>query len=223
MPTEIQDVLKANIVLAGVSLLTEPTEQDAFISAVGTEISLGMGIVFTGPAPATIPEPGRTLSLDRDRINLNLSPSRSIIERNYPRCDDLDRLAEVAGYAFAHTDLKGKAPSAFGCNIELVYRQTSGVSANHYLAERPFTDKRIGNEGWELLGGTGRLLFEGDGALWTLALEPRANDPTQSRVFLSLNLHKSEQRLPSQDEVLISLQEIWRQAHHFVTRLDESV
>ena len=73
------------------------------------------------------------------------------------------------------------------------------------------------------MGGTGRLVFDGDGAQWTVAVEPRFNDETAKRIFLSLNLHRVEQRLPSTSEVETSFREVWNQAHSFATRLDESV
>ena len=221
MPIVNQEVLKTNIVLVGIGLLNEPTQLNAFIESVATDVVVA-GAGLSIDIPSNVAEAARTLTLNRDRIALDLSPSRSIIGRDYPSFYGLDRLAEVVGHALAHTDLEGRVPRAFGYNIELVYSPNSEIPIPRYLADRLLTKNDLGKEGWELVGGTSKLVFEGDGARWTFAVEPRFNDEAAKRIFLSLNLHRDEQRLPNESEIKDSLGELWTQAHSFATRLDES-
>ena len=226
MPVELQDILKANLVLAGISLLNDEDERNSFSEAIASETSTEILVPATPPfplpgGPPTLPEPGMVLSLHRDRIRIASFPSRTLIEKEYPTLDELTRLAEVADLAIAKTHLMGRVPRAFGYNVELVYGPEPNLSSSAYIAGRLYGDREFGNEGWALVGGSGRLIFTGAGAAWTVAVEPRANDPTGKRVFLSLNLHREEQRIPGSEEILGSLQEVWNQAHAFAIRLDE--
>lgn len=221
MVAEVQDVVKTNLVLVGVGLLSELEDFKSFSDAVGTDVVVsGGGIILE--MPTSIPEPGRTLSLNRDRIVLDLAVSRSVISREYPAYHDLGRLAEVAGYAITRTSSK-KPLRAFGYNIELVYNQTSEGSALEYLGKGLFSPDLQGNVGWKLLGGAGRLIFEENGARWLATIEPRFNDDSSSRVFLSLNLHRSDPGYPEESEIEASLQQVWDQAHSFVELLDARV
>ena len=220
MSVTIQDVLKANVVLVGVGLLNYPDEVERFRSAVDTDVSVtGSGFILD--AQSSIAQPGRTLNLNRDRIVLELSQVRSSIEREYPSEEDLGRLAEVARHAISATELEGTSPRAFGYNIELIYDQDSGQSAFSYLAERLFTDNLFLDLGWQLSGGTGKLMFDMDGKRCNVTVEPRFNDVAATKVFFSLNLHHDEQRIPNGDEIKDSLREIWDQAHIFANHLDE--
>ncbi len=228
MSVQIQDILTANLVLLDLPLLTEQSERNAFADAVISEITTER--VVPGPTPPpmpeippNLPEQGLVLNLNKDRIAILTSSNRTAIERQYPQYTDLDRLAEVAGHAFRFTNLGERVPSSFGYNIDLVYAHSSSLPSRSYLAERLYAGKIFGSEGWNLVGGTGRLFFEEAGAQWVATIEPRANDTTGKRVFLSLNLHRSDRRLPSQPEILYSLQHVWGHALAFVDRLDESV
>ena len=229
MPIELQDVLKTNVVLLGVVLLGEQQQRDKFAELVGTEITSEVLISGSIPprptigSPANVPETGLVLSLHRDRVQLVSAPSRSSIERQYPTFDDLERLAEVAGYAIDLTDLGEQTPIAFGFNVDLIYRQTEEKSSERYIAERLFPHQRFGIEEWTLVGGGGKLSFEGNGARWNFTVEPRANDPSGRRVYLSLNLHRDRQHVPNREEILVSLQEIWDRSRDFATQFDTSV
>ena len=212
------EVLKAELVLVGVGLVKTPEELTAFRSAVGSDVVAAPSL--TANIPSGITEPGSLLTLDRERISLDISPSRSIIRRGYPPLDGLARLAQVAGFAITGTDLSDQKPRAFGYNAELVYDQDSGLSAFRYLADRLFTSGSFGPEGGQFIGGAGRLIYEGNGKRWTIAIEPRFNDNETTRIFLTLNLHRGEQRLPDEEEINVSLKEAWEQAHSFAERLD---
>lgn len=222
MGASIQDVLKVNLVLVGVGLLNDTEELNAFRRAVDAELSFSVG-GLTLDAQQNIPEPSGILTLHRDRINLERSLSRTTIGREYPSSpEDLNRLAEVAGQAIESTSLADQRARAFGYNIELVYDQDSGKSAFQYLAQRLFPADFSVNDGWGFIGGSGKLVFEdGERRYWGITIEPRFNAQDATRVFLNLNLHVNEQRLPRKSEVESHLHDVWRQARAFVELLDK--
>ena len=141
------------------------------------------GLIANIPSGNT--EPGQTLTLNRDRIELELSRSRSSISRDYPLRGDLLRLAEVAGHAISNSTLEVGRLRAIGFNIELIFDQHSGASAFEYLSRRLFAVDPLGGKDWQLMGGAGRLIFNDSGRRWTISVEPRFNDATESRVFLT--------------------------------------
>ena len=131
-------------------------------------------------------------------------------------------MTEVAGMAIANTELQNPQVRAFGYNVELVYDQDSGSPATEYLAHQLFADDYPRNEGWHLEGGSAKLTFRSNGLSWIVTIEPRFNDANTKKVFLSMNLHRNEQRIPETDEIQNSLETTWDQATTFVKRLDES-
>lgn len=221
MATEVQDVLKVSIVLVGIGILNNPDEINAFSGEVGADPEVLVPGLVIGP-PGSPSDHGIRLGLNRDRITLDLSPIRTAVERQYPSQTDLKRLSNVVTCAIRCTDLQGRSPSAFGFNIELVYDQLSGKSSLQYLGERLFAESLSGEAGWNLVGGAGRLVFDSPEGRWSIQLEPRGQAET-TRVFLNLNLHKAEERMPRDAEILNSFESIWTQSHNFVNRLDEMV
>ena len=220
MAVTTPEVVKANIVLVGIRLLSAPEEVEAFRRAIATEVQIaGAGLATN--IQSGITEPQFVLTLNRDRITLELSPSRSAINRDYPLREDLPRLAEVAGQAIDNTSEDEQVLRAFGFNIELVFDQDSDAPAYGYLSRRLFAVDGLGSEGWRFIGGAGKLIFEDGGQRWTVALEPRFGDETEARVFLSVNLHKARQSLPTEHEIRDAFQEVWDEVHDFVKRLDE--
>ena len=223
MPVEVQDVLKINIVFVGISVLDDPGKIAAFSDAVGTDVDLlrvGEDIRFGGGISPAASAVGLGLALQRDRINIRSSLDRSTIEREFPLESDLQRLAEVADKA-----LRGREgedhPRAFGYNLELVYDQDSGSPAFQYIGKRLFREDTFAPEGWALAGGAGRLVFGSAAGRWTVQIEPRFGDENSSRVYLNLNFHKEEQRLPDRAEMLRTFQHVWSQSHDFARCLDE--
>ena len=196
MPADVRDVLNANIVLVGIGLLNNPTEVSAFSELVDSEvISTGAGLVVS--LPQGMPGPGQRLELPRERIFLNLTPIRIDIGRHYPtERGDLGRLAHVIACAVASTDLQGQLPTAIGYNLEVVYNQTSGEPSLSYLGSRLVNSKISGAPDWNLAGGAGLLVFDSPAGRWTIKVEPRFNQEDTTQVFMSLNLHKAEQRVP---------------------------
>jgi hypothetical protein len=88
------------------------------------------------------------------------------------------------------------------------------------LADRLFASDSPLIEGGRLIGGSGRLIFQNNARVWTIGIEPRFNDNETTRIFLALNLHMGEQRLPDEKEIRESLKEAWDQGHSFASRLD---
>ena len=221
MPVDVQDVLKINIVFVGISVLNDPGKVAAFSKAVGAEVlRAGEEIGIVGglsPAASAI---GQRLALQRDRISIGSSPDSTMIEREFPLESDLQRLAEVADEALRGREGE-ELPRAFGYNLELVYDQDSGSPAFQYIGKRLFREDTFAPEGWSLAGGAGRLVFVSAAGRWTVHIEPRLGDTSSSRVYLNLNFHKEEQRLPDREEMLRTFQHVWSQSHDFARCLDE--
>lgn len=219
MATQLRDVLSANLVLLGVDLLNVPDEVEQFRQELDVDIRFEAGLATDMQSGMT--EPSRTLTLDRDRIALNLHSSRSSIGRQLPEKGDLSRLAKVASLAIDHSSSIANGVQAFGYNFEMVFEQDSGYSAIRYLGDRLFTGNALGEESWGLFGGTGRLIFDNATERRMLAIEPRYGSDATTRVFLNFNLHKNEARTPSEEEIKDSLERAWLEACAFMERLDQ--
>ncbi len=217
--TRHHDVVTTNLVLVDVDLLNQQDEFERFRAKLDVDLRLEVGLITNISSGQT--EPSRKITLDRERIALSLSPSRSSITREYPDRPDLERLSQVSALAIESTDLAGHVPRAFGYNIELVFDQDSGQPAIQYIGKRLFGCQSLGEAGWELIGGIGRLIFADATSRWTVNLQPRFDDTDTSRVFMSLNLHRDEQRLPNEEEIRHSLMEAWTKAEEIINRLDE--
>ncbi len=217
MAVQVDEILKANLVLVGVELLNTPAAQDAFQLAVDSELFPdGAGLVID---PDGSQRPLRRLALRRDRIAFELSASRTVIEREFlfDVEQDLVRLAEVAGLAIGCTQLGGTVPSSFGYNIELVCDQDSGDPAAKYLASQLFRPDLM--PGWDPVGGSAQISFRSGVSQWTARAEPRLNSATTTKIFYSFNSHHNEERLPESAEILGSLREVWERATRFAEEL----
>ena len=214
------EVVKANLVLVGFRLLSAQNEIEAFRRAVGTDVrTVEAGLAVNVQSGLTEPLIG--LALNKDRIALELAPARSTISRDYPQREDFPRLAEVAWQAIKNTSIGEQQLRAYGFNIEMVLDQDSGTPAFEYLSKRLFDVGPLGNDGWQFVGGAGKLIFSDSGRRWTINLEPRFNDETESRIFLNGNLHEARQDTPTADQIRESLEELWDEMCAFGQRLDK--
>ncbi|MDE2837603.1 MAG: hypothetical protein OXL97_08880 [Chloroflexota bacterium] len=221
MPIEFQDVLKINIVLVGMHLLNEQHQRSAFATAVGEEVEpepIFSGPIFPLPLPGV--EAGLAMQLRKDRIRIDSLPSRTVIEQEYPTHDSLERLTEVAAHAIGLTDLGDQTMTAFGLNIEQVYRHPGEKPTEMYLAEKLFPHQQLFFKELVLTAGAGRFTYEGDDNKWNFVVEPRANDATNRKVFMSLNLHRDQQQVPNREEILDLFQQVWNRSRELATRLD---
>ena len=225
MAVEVQDVLNANLVLLGVGLLNTPEEVENFGRAVNTDVTFLGAPGLAGLIMGMVPDGSaldRAYALNKDRIALSVSPTRSAITRDYPRQDDLDRLAEVASHAITSTMFETQQRHPVGYNIALVYDPKSESKAFSYLADRLFDKNTVRYDQWQLAGGSGKLMFVDGHKTWTAVIEPRVNDEDGTNIFLTLNLHIGSQPLPSDEEIRNGLNEVWNQALNFANWLDES-
>jgi hypothetical protein len=219
MASTPRDVIVINLVLVGVELLGTQEQVQSFAAAVEPDLRIEPSRTTNLSTGET--EQGKTIAIDRERITIESAPSRSSINRQYPSETDFYRFAEVVSGALEHSDLNGRKPRSFGYNLEAVFDQDSGDPALLYLGQRILGAQPLGNTDWNFVGATSRSIFTSRQGQWTLALEPRFNNPTTPSVFLSLNLHKDEQIVPSKEEVETSLMTIWKEAQDFMNRLDQ--
>lgn len=223
MPVTAHEIVKTNLVLVSVVLLNKPEETERFQSALDADLREELGITAS---IGGMPEPTRTVAMNRDRITLTLSTSRTSIEKEYPSHEDptadFARLAQVAHCAIASTTLDPNQAATFGYNLEAVFHQDSEQPPLRYLGNRLFNAQSLGEAGWELTGGTGQLIFADPyDRQWTITMRPRSNDERDRRVVLALNLHLTNQPLPSAEDIRTSLTEVWTKAKAFMERLDQ--
>lgn len=214
MATTVLDVLKVDLVLGGVMLLGNAEEIEAFRGVIDADL------VVTDKGPFNL---GKRFSLGRERIILDtdVSPSiQTIISREYPKREDLDRLAEVTRHAIVHTNLLDQQPHSSMFRVDLIYDQDSGFPAVRYLADRIFAAGLQDYKGWDLRGGFCRLVYSVGDVQWGISAEPRLANEETSTVFLSFAQFKDENQLPSEEEIKATLQEVWEQAQEFLKGLD---
>ena len=219
MTASVQDVLTIDAVLVDFQLLRDEHEINAYGAAIGVEIVPER--VLVAGAPQMPPLQGWVLRLPRNRMILETSARRTRIVKEYPSSnDDVTAVVELARKAIDATNLGEDVPSAYGFNIQVVYDQNSGDNAMSYLGQRLFAPTNDLHERWGLVGGFGKLMFQEDQRQWTIALEPRFNDPNTTKVFLDINLHIPEGRLPEEDEMRTLLGELWDRTHALIETID---
>ena len=213
------DVLKADLVLLGTELLGEQAEVASFKEAMGSDVEVrGAGLIANAASNETAQV--RILTLERERITLELSRLRSTISRAYPTRGDLGQLAKAAWQAIHNTSSPISTTLTFGFNVELVVDQDSEGTALGYISERLFDAEALGRNGWQIVGGAGRVIFGDGDRRWTFLMEPRFNDQAESRIFMTVNVERRQQPLPDEDGIKASLAEVWDEAHCFANRLD---
>ena len=213
------EVLKVELVLVGFPLLDRPGELEAFMANNRTaRIS---GSTVNVDVPTNVTERGQQITFDRERIVLELLPSRPSIRREFPSDDpaDLVRLAEVYDQILSITSVGGKNLSAHGYNTDLVCEQDSRQSAHTYLGNRLFAGWTLDTE-WQLTGGAGRMTYNQGGEQWQVIVEPRFGDTVTPLIYLTMNLHRNGPSLPTGEEVISSLKSIRAQAEKFMQYLD---
>ena len=215
MATTILDVLKVDLALGGVMLLSNAEEIEAFRGLVDADA------VVTDKGPLNL---GKRIALGRERIVLETDFSTSIqtiVSKEYPAREDLGRLAEVTTHAIAQTNLLDQQPQNSVYKVDLIYDQDSGLPAAKYLANQMFATEIHRHAGWELRGGFCRIVFADGEKQWGISIEPRFANEVTNTVFLSVARFSNELQLPDEGEIGESLQEVWCKAHDFLNQLDE--
>ena len=216
MTVVIEDVVQVNLVLVGINLVNTPENIEAFSNDASTDLTVTAIGVGANPI-------NRTIEMHRDRISVTVTQDRSVIARDYPAAlGDLQRLTEISVMAISNTDFEGQQLRAFGFNIDLVFEHGSEVSAIRYLSDRLFKPGLMRGEGFSLLGGSASIFLQKNDLYWRANLEPRFGDNNALKVFLSLNLNRSETDLSilTDTEIRVSFDMLWEEAHNLVNRLD---
>ncbi len=210
------ETIKANIVLLGLGLL--PTEDDLrlFTGMTDGDVRVEAGLLL---GPAQPQNASRRITLDRERITLELSSERSLIQQDYPPTPDLSALVQVIERAIFNTP-STEGVRAFGFNLDLVYETPSREPASRYIATHLFPKTFALNEGWNMIGGSTKLSFQQDSITWNADIAPRFEDATTDRVFFHLNLHKDEARFPDREELLSAFDQIQKSAVTFIREFD---
>lgn len=216
------EVLKVELVFVGIMFLNDEEERRrSFERAVDTEIIAGPTSVVVPVAPRQLQEErAKLLKLGRDQVTLALSPSRSVMTREYPEHQQIPRLSEIVELLTVNTDLGTQQLRAIGYNFDLMYQQDAGVPSSAYLAERVFSIQDSFKD-WTLRGGTCRLNFaDNRGKLWNLVIEPRFNDPLTDNVYVQLNQHCDTSELPDRQGIEESMSEALATIEEFIHYLD---
>ena len=222
MDLQVEDIIRMNVVLVGTQLLTSPVEKDAFSVSVNAEVTEAITGGFTvslGPTgisaqQPSIPQP-RLLTLQKERITLDLAPGLSTIFRDYPTKIEIERLAEVANLAISHSDLNTQTLQAFGFNLEAVCGLPYGKMFDGFLASSIYAPNITDNSCFRLTGGSTKMTFQNESGQWNVGLEPRFGDVASSKLFMTLNLHIASQAMPTRDEIHSSLHSTWEHVRIF--------
>ena len=203
MAANLREIINFSLVILNLELLTSDSAVQTFRNSVDADIRYGGGVSIEATTGQT--QQARILHLDRDRINLNLSPSRSSVTREFPAVDNLtkeaERFSHVVNYALAAGNSLDHARFDFGYNAEMVFDQDSSPTAVQFLGERLLRGDRFALPNRNFLGGACRLIIADESGQWTYNLEPRLNDLQTSRVFINVNLHNVERPLPHDTQI----------------------
>ena len=219
MEIELDDILKVNIVLLGIQILSTPEQRQAFRESVETEVIEGpqggigvtIGISPGGVVPETAPMPLPPLVLNRERITLLGVPGRSDIIKDFPSDDqDITRLTNIAQRAIECSDLREQPLQAYGFNLDAVYNLS--VSAGSFLSQHILQPGLFEDSGYRVVGGASNLQLMKDSHMWNIRIEPRLGNFETKKVFVSFNLHRDSQAIPTEAELHNSLSEVWTQA-----------
>ena len=222
MTIQITDILEVNLTLVGISLLNSPEGVTEFRRAVRVElsqVSMGIPLPVEIPFPEGLPIPRQRFDLERDRISVGVSDDRSTISRKYPTRKDLERLTEVASLAIDNTLLEDQHLRAYGFNLDLIGKLNEDLTVGALVGKHVFGPNLGRILGGDVVGGLARIAFNAGGEIWNLRIEPRANDESGSMLFIGLNLHRAEGRIPTSAGIRKSLEETWDKSVEIVQRL----
>ena len=203
MAANLREIINFSLVIINLELLTSDDALRGFQNAVDADIRHGGGVSIDAATGQT--QQARILNLDRDRIVLQLSPTRSSITREFPAVNNLEaearRFAQVVDNALTAGHSLNGARHDFGYNAEIVFDQDYSPTAFEFLGERLLRGERVAPPNGRFVGGACRMIFVDELGQWTYNLEPRFNDPQTSRVFINVNLHNSERPLQHGEQV----------------------
>ena len=114
------------------------------------------------------------------------------------------------------TNLPSIHPQAIGANHEVQFRADNNETAARAIGNRVLpNEERFAPPGFHLVAGGVRYGVRGeDGVIYTVAIEPRLNNPETHNVWMSCNGNIDTTELPSVDQLLSLLSEGHRILHH---------
>lgn len=203
MATNLREIINFSLVILNLELLTSDDQVRDFRNALDGDVRPGGGVSIDAATGRT--QQARTLHLDRDRININLSPSRSSITREFPSVDNLtadaERFAHIVDSALTPRHSLEHARFDFGYNAEMVFDQDHSPTALEFLGQQLLRTERIALPNRRFVGGACRLIIADALGQWTYNLEPRFDDLRTSRLFINVNLHNAERPLPQSAQI----------------------
>ena len=126
------DLIAIEFVIVGVELLNTPQSLGRFGSALREYRWTPISQAQNGFGD------GRRVSLDRERIYLDLTATRSRVRQEYPAEDGFPDLAELVSRTIDLTDKPAGSVGPLGYNIEVSYEQDSERSAFSYIGQKVF-------------------------------------------------------------------------------------
>ena len=216
MAVKAIDLIAAEFVIVGVELLNSTQSIERFGNTfyefrwtTVTQAQNGFG-------------DGRRISLDRDRIYVDVTPSRSRVRQEYTSQEKFPDLAKLVYRAIEFTDNPPSTVEAYGFNLEMSYELEPTASAFSYIGKKAFSGlPTIDN--WNLVGGLAVVRFsDNDGVVRNIQIEPRFRNDTFHRFYLSLNLHFEHRRIPLVNEIEAGLFHAFGDAKKFIFALEEA-
>ena len=201
MSSKLIEIVNFNFVLIDVDLLDTEEYIASFEEKSGVDIRRLNNGRFLDPSVIEI-QSSRVLSMERDRIVFTSSKTRSVVQRDFPTIEqiqkDLDRFVDCVVWSFQCTSID-KDEFIWGYNVELVFDQNVCETATQYLGERLFNanfrdDTMFGSN---FTGGYGVLKATGtNNDAWTFNFAPNANSHVTTQFLVAVNLTVSDSCLP---------------------------
>ena len=208
MPISLHVALSASVVIVGIDLpsVDNLVEELEVISKTDVQVLSGRD----GDPDVLI--------LDRVRIEITILESQLSVSREYPSEEDLLPLANIST---ATLNFLNQPIEAIGYNVDLVFEQNSGRSAERYLGGRLFKHRELGGKEWPLWGGFGTMVFGNSRKRKSFNVAPRLEDDKTTRVLVEANYHVGDGNIPQETEISESLATIWRDTIGIMELIDE--
>lgn len=208
MPISLHVALGASVVIVGIDL----PSVDNFGEELGVISKTDVQVLTGGDGDPDV------FILDRERIEITILESQLSVSREYPSEEDLLPLASISA---ATLNFLNQPIEAIGYNVDLVFEQNSGRSAERYLGGRLFKHREFGGEEWLLWGGFGTMVFGHSRKRQSFNVAPRLEDDKTTRVLVEANYHVSDGNIPQETEIRESLAMIWRNTIGIMELIDE--
>ncbi len=228
---KMQEVLKFNLVLVGIRLLEGEGEFRRFQNAVGKEVSKQggdltieiAGSALPGIAGGAMPIPNlsQNLRIGSEQVSVDLALDRTTFTREYPTLEDIDRFVEIIVAAVQYSSTSGRSVRAFGYNLEAVVRISPPETAAQFMTEHVIAGHSLTASGYEINSASVSMSCIRNGKLWNIKIEPRQGNA--NALFMSLNFHHDEKRIPPKKDIEEALHQIWNEVDVVVNSFQEGM